>query len=290
MILARLFGGLGNQMFQYACARRLAHALGAELKLDLTAFERYGPRRYALDGLSISAQAASAAEVQAFERRARLSVGLPRWLLEAIPRWRYEAFRERSFAFDPRVPELRGNILLEGYWQSERYFADIADTVRREFALKDALHAGHSALASRIRDANAVSVHVRRGDYVSSPEAHRVHGVCGPDYYERAAEIIAGSEPQAEFFLFSDDPAWTGQNLRLRFPAHLVESAGEYGAREDLQLMSLCRHHIIANSSFSWWGAWLNPRPDKRVIAPQRWFSVETRDTRDLIPAGWTKI
>jgi hypothetical protein len=288
--LARLFGGLGNQMFQYACARRLAHGLGSRLKLDLTAFERYGPRRYALDRLSPSAEVAAAREVEDFLRRARVSGRLPRWLLRGIPGLRYEVFRERSFAFDPAVLELRGNILLEGYWQSERYFRDIAEVVRREFGLKAAPSAGGAALAARILGSNAVSVHVRRGDFVSNPEASRVHGVCGVDYYRRAVELIAGTELQPHFFLFSDDPAWAEENLRLRFPATLVGSAGQEDAAEHLQLMSLCRHHIIANSTFSWWGAWLNPKPDKKVIAPQKWFNVETKDTRDLIPAGWTRI
>ncbi len=290
MILARLFGGLGNQMFQYACARRLSHALGAALKLDLTAFERYGPRRYALDRLSLEAEIASAQEVKDFERRARICGRLPRLLLRAAPGLRYEVFRERSFAFDPGVLALRGNVLLEGYWQSERYFHDVAETLRREFALKAAPSARSAAVAERIRGCNAISVHVRRGDYVSSPEASRRHGVCDADYYRRAAEIIARAEPQPHFFLFSDDPAWTGENLRLRFPASLVDSAGDEDAAEHLQLMSLCRHHVIANSSFSWWGAWLNPRPDKRVIAPQKWFNESANDTRDLIPGGWTRI
>ena len=290
MILARLFGGLGNQMFQYACARRLAHALGATLKLDLTAFERYGPRRYALDRLNPSAGIATAQEVADFERRAGIAGRLPRLLLRAAPGLRYEICRERAFAFDPGVLALRGNVLLEGYWQSERYFHDVAGILRREFALKTAPSARNAAVAERIRGCNAVSVHVRRGDYVQSPEASRLHAVCDVDYYQRAAEIIAGAEPQPQFFLFSDDPAWTGQNLRLRFPASLVESAGDEDAAEHLQLMSLCRHHVIANSSFSWWGAWLNPRPDKRVIAPRRWFNADAKDTRDLIPDGWTTL
>ena len=290
MILARLFGGLGNQMFQYACARRLAHALGARLKLDLTAFERYGPRRYALDRLSPSAEIAAEREVEDFLRRAGAASRLPRWLRGAIPGLRYEVCQERSFAFDPGVLELRGNILLEGYWQSERYFRDIAEIVRREFRLKSEMSAASASIAARILGSNAVSVHVRRGDFVSSPEASRLHSVCGADYYLRAAELIAGTEERPSLFLFSDDPAWVRENLRLPFPTTLVGSAGDEDAAEHLQLMSLCRHHIIANSSFSWWGAWLNPRTDKKVIAPQNWFNVQDKDTRDLIPAGWTRI
>lgn len=290
MIIARLIGGLGNQMFQYACARRVAHGLRARLKLDLSAFETYGLRKYALDGLSVSAEVAVAEEVNVFRRRARIRDRVPRWLLKAVPAWRYEVFQERSFAFDARVLGLRGNFLLEGHWQSERYFSDIADIVRREFRVKAAPDATRASLAAQIAGTSAVAVHVRRGDYVASPETGRVHGVCGLDYYRRAVEAIARVEPQPHFFVFSDDPAWVRQNLHLGFPTVLVERPAEGSDCEDLRLMSLCRHHIIANSSFSWWGAWLNPNPDKKVIAPQKWFSLETRDTRDLIPAGWMRI
>jgi hypothetical protein len=284
LILARLFGGLGNQMFQYACARGLAHTLGAELGLDLSASASYGPRPYALDGLSISASIASAEEVRSFMWRAGISRRLPRWLRH------YQVYRERSFTYDPAVRALRGNVLLEGYWQSARYFDDVAALVRREFGLKAALEGENAAWAARIRDANAVSVHVRRGDYVSNPQARQLHGLCDLDYYRRAVEAVAQSQTRPQLFVFSDEPAWARENLRLGFPTAVVESAGENSAQVDMHLMSLCRHHVVANSSFSWWGAWLNGRPDKMVVAPRRWFLVDTKDTRDLVPAEWVRI
>ncbi len=272
MILAHLIGGLGNQMFQYACARRLAHAQQAPLKLDLSAFETYALHRYSLDGLSISAQVAGAREIAAFRRRGAV-------------------FRERGFAFDAGVLALRGDLLLEGYWQSERYFSDAADLIRREFRVKAPPDEVNAALAAQIAAVNAVSLHVRRGDYVSNPETNRIHGTGGPAYYQQAAEEIARTESQPHFFLFSDDPAWVREKLQLGFPAVVVERAGPAACQfEDLRLMSLCRHNIIANSSFSWWGAWLNPNPGKKVIAPARWFGAQTHDTRDLVPAGWVRL
>jgi hypothetical protein len=290
MIFARLIGGLGNQMFQYACARRLAHALQAPLKLDLSAFENYGLRPYALDGLSISAEIAPVDEVFKFRRRARIRSRLPELLSRLIPGCRYEVFKERSFEFDSNVLKLRGNILLEGYWQSERYFNDIADIIRREFTLKGTPSETNASLAARIRSTDAVSIHVRRGDYVSNPETRQVHGTCGLDYYQRAVDKIAGIEPHPHFFVFSDDPAWVKENLRLPFPTVVVERTGTYSPCGDLWLMSLCRHNIIANSSFGWWGAWLNSNPNKKVIAPQKWFNLKAYDTRDLIPAHWIRI
>ena len=290
MIIARLIGGLGNQMFQYACARRLAHALHAPLKLDLSAFEQYGLRRYSLSGLSISAEIAMAEEVVAFRRRARIGSRLPRQVLSVIPGLRYKIFRERSFEFDSEVLQLRGNILLEGYWQSERYFSDIADVIRRDFKVKVAPEQSDAPLVARIGSTNAVSIHVRRGDYVSNPETQGVYGTCGLDYYQRAAAEIARIEPNPHFFVFSDDPAWVKANMNLGFPMVVVEGGGAERQCEDLRLMSLCQHNIIANSSFGWWGAWLNANPNKRVIAPQNWFNPGVHDARDLLPTDWLRI
>jgi hypothetical protein len=125
---------------------------------------------------------------------------------------------------------------------------------------------------------------------VSDPEIQRVHGTCGLDYYQRAVEEIARAESEPQFFVFSDDPAWVKDNLRLRFPTVVVEHMGARSPYEELRLMSLCRHSIIANSSFSWWGGWLNPNCGKKVIAPEQWFKSGSHDTRDLIPAAWTKL
>lgn len=290
MILAHLIGGLGNQMFQYACARRLAHALNAPLKLDLSAFESYGLRRFALDALEISAPVASREEVASFRQRAEVRGGLWRGLRTWLLGDACTAVRERSFAFDPTILDLRGNVLLDGYWQSERYFADIAGIIRREFQVKGALDSVNAAYAERIASTDSVSIHVRRGDYVANSATNAVHGTCGLDYYHRAVAEIAGKVSQPHFFLFSDDPDWVRMNFQPGFAITVVDANGEAKPCEDMRLMSLCRHNIIANSSFSWWGAWLNANPGKIVITPERWFNGDSHDTRDLIPSGWTRL
>jgi hypothetical protein len=277
-------------MFQYACARRIASTRQVTLKLDLTGFASYDLRRYALDVFQISAEIASGAEVRRFRRRALLETRAPRWLRSMLPNGRHTVVRERSFEFDADALDIEGSLLLEGYWQSEKYFAEVADLIREEFMLRRPLDPRNVALAALIGEVNAVSVHVRRGDYVTNPRTHQVHGVCSMEYYERAVRTIAERERHSHLFVFSDDPKWTKEHLRFPFPTVYVE--GNEGEKhcDDLRLMSLCRHNIIANSSFSWWGAWLNRNPGKTVVAPAKWFNVDGMNTRDLLPETWLRL
>lgn len=291
MIIAHLIGGLGNQMFQYACALSLAHRHRCPLQVDVAGFATYGLRRYALDKLGITAPVAAADEVRRFRRRARVEAMVPEPVRRLVPLRRHTVLRERSFAFDPRVLEVRGDVLLEGYWQSERYFADIAAAVRSEFRLEPVTASVHAELEAQIAAANAVSIHVRRGDYANDLATRSMYGgCCTADYYARAVAEIVRTVPAPRFFVFSDDPAWVRDNLRLGHPTTVVEQHGDDADCADLRLMSLCRHHIIANSSFSWWGAWLDPKPGKIVVAPRRWFETDSIDTRDLIPQAWVRV
>ena len=162
--------------------------------------------------------------------------------------------------------------------------------VRAEFTFREEPKEEDRGMIQRIRATTAVAVHVRRGDYVSEPSTHAVHGTCALDYYERAAQLIAAQSEHPHFFVFTDDPAWARAHLQLPFPSTLVsETVGERDC-EDLRLMSRCQHFIIANSSFSWWGAWLGSHPGKVVVAPQRWFATDVHDTRDIVPPGWTRL
>lgn len=292
MIMVKLMGGLGNQMFQYAAGRRLALRHGVPLALDLSFLEgdQAGntPRRFALEGFAIEALKASPWEVA-------LMTGRGGTVLETVAARLIGAFsgcssyRERRFRYDPDLMDLPDNVYLEGYWQSERYFSDVGDTIRRELALKGAPGGKNRELADLIGAVNSVALHVRRGDYVTDPVTNAAHGTCGPDYYHAAVAMLHQKFKDIEFFVFSDDPDWCRTGLRIPFPVHHVDHNGQQ-PQEDLRLMSLCRHHIIANSSFSWWGAWLSTSPDKNVIAPKRWFNDPAIDTGDLIPAGWQRL
>lgn len=287
MIIVRLLGGLGNQMFQYACGRALALRTGHALVLESSLLDTQHPtaaRFYALDAFAIDARLATPADMAAplsLLDRVRRRLGRP--VAAALP-----TLQEPHTHFAPDLfPAHFDRLCLVGYWQSEKYFADHADAIRRDFALRAAPAARlDAALLARLAAVESVSLHIRRGDYVDNPKTNAFHGVCPPDYYRRAAAHIAGQVHAPEFFVFSDDPDWVRENLKLDFPLHLV-SDGRLQNYEELTLMSRCHHHIIANSSFSWWGAWLNARPGKIVCAPRTWFRDPALDTRDLVPPAW---
>ncbi len=293
-IVVRLMGGLGNQMFQYAIGRALAIRSGTVLKLDLSGFVTDIKRRFELDDFPIQAAPASEIDVKSFRPRlhgnkkswrARATRIMNRYLRTGDP----AVYRERYFHFDPMVRDLRPPVYLDGYWQSEKYFADCADLIRREFTPQTPLEAENAVLAARIESTNAVSLHVRRGDYVSEPNVSRYHGICSADYYRHAVEHITGRVPDSHLFIFSDEPDWARGNLQFAQPTTVVAVNGPNRGFRDMQLMARCRHHIIANSSFSWWGAWLGCSPGKIVVAPKRWFQVN-HDTSDLIPASWVRV
>lgn len=282
MVTVRLLGGLGNQMFQYAVGRAIAHRRGTSLALDVSAYPDHKQRRYSLGVFKIVENFAS--------RRAPRPSLLRSW----AQRWRLPAFtyllvERKYFSFDPTVLDAPGNVYLDGYWQSERYFKEIEPVIRREFRWKEEPGPKNAEMANRIKAANAVAIHVRRGDYVHDPKTHELHGVCPPEYYREGARLIAAREPNPQFFVFSDDPEWVQANLELEGPTTYVNLNSIDTGYEDLRLMALCRHHIIANSSFSWWGAWL-ANSGGMVVAPQRWLRSKEYDIPDLIPEGWVRL
>ncbi|MGO8703714.1 MAG: alpha-1,2-fucosyltransferase [Candidatus Brocadiia bacterium] len=281
MIVVRLRGGLGNQLFEYACGRALALRNGAALKLDLVRYRDRSyaePRPYLLDRFRITA-----AEAGALEMKLAHGGRIARALTVLAPSRRFRTYSDEALHFQPEVAAARGNVYLLGYWQCERYFADCADTVRSEFAPRVEPQGESLRLLREIENCEAVSVHVRRGDYLTEPG----YQVCGVEYYRGAAERIAKAVRAPRYYVFSDDPAWTKENLALQ-PAVFVGRNGEGRPEEDLRLMSRCKHHIIANSTFSWWGAWLGDHPGKIVVAPRRWFTDPNRDSSDIVPASWT--
>jgi Glycosyl transferase family 11 len=289
----RLMGGLGNQMFQYAAARRLALARQVPLELDISWFARSPDRAYALGPLNIQEAFATPEELR--ELTGPSARGVRRLVFRLRRRFRiaygWTWIHERTLSpVDRRVLEARERTYLDGYWQSEQYFGDVADTIRREFTMDFQPDARSREIADQIATTESVSVHVRRGDYITDPRASRARNVCTPDYYHRSAALIAERVGKPHLFLFSDDPEWVAANLRFEHPVTLVSETARHKEHEDLRLMSACRHHIIANSSFSWWGAWLNPRRDKVVLAPRRWMNDPRVDDRDVLPPAWIRV
>ena len=286
-VIVRLEGGLGNQLFQYATGRTIALATGRDLLLDTSAYREDRLRSYQLDHFAIAARPLRRGDVPYLKlRRSRLGAILPR-------RSRVEIVRE---AFPARVPvwpeapvDDAGTPYLIGYWQSERYFAPIADTIRREVRVNAAPEGRNARLLDEIAASDAVAIHVRRGDYVSNPAATAYHGLCGLDYYRAAIRRLAGSVPRPHCFVFSDDLDWVRANLDTGHPTTFVGHNTDT-PWEDLRLMAACRHFIVANSSFSWWGAWLGEWPGKQVIAPARWFQADHGGEGEIVPAGWLRM
>lgn len=292
MVIVRIKCGLGNQLFEYVLGRRIALANKSELKLDLSAYDEDSLRGYRLDSFNIDADIASPAEiarVTGFDRRG-VSGRLWRLCQSLKPYHKRSIIAERWYHFDPDVLRVSGDVYIDGYWQSEKYFEDIKPVLKEELTFKNAPDAVNQALISRIANTSSVCLHVRRGDYVTDPSVRERFGVCTPDYYYSGIDILKSRLDNPELFVFSDDPDWVKANLRTDCPTTYVTHNGPEKDCEDLLLMSQCKHHIIANSSFSWWGAWLCSNPDQIVVAPKNWCLDPSRDAKDVVPDGWLRI
>jgi len=290
MIITKLIGGLGNQLFQYAVARHLAERKQTILKIDISSFETYKLHKYSLWPFNIQENFASFEEVASLKKRKHGIID--RTIMRILQRQSHPLtyVREKSFHFDPEILNLPSGTYLEGYWQSEKYFKNIEEIIRWEFTVKTMQTGRDRALAREIESCESVSVHIRRRDYVSDPNTNQVHGVCDINYYYCCAECLRGLVKTPLFYVFSDDPEWVYKNFTMPGPTTIIDHNGAEKCYEDLRLMSLCKHHIIANSTFSWWGAWLSTNQHKIVFAPKKWFNTNDRDTKDLIPDGWFRI
>ena len=293
MIISKIIGGLGNQMFQYAAGKRLSLHRGTTLLLDTSAFTEYRLREYGLDCFSFATNNATDLEL----RRVLPASGSPlKTAVNALKIWSKSLerpiplIRERHFNFDPSILELSDNTCLEGYWQSEKYFRDIEPVIRNDFTFRHKPDAENQRILETIRGVNSVGIHIRRGDYVENGRTNEIHGVCSEEYYRRAVERITGSVSTPRYFIFSDDIAWAKKAMSFLSPVSFIDNNVSAHHHEDMRLMANCKHHIIANSSFSWWSAWLNADPNKIVIAPKHWFIDFAKDTRDLIPSDWIRM
>ena len=270
MIIVKLIGGLGNQMFQYALGRHLAYKHKTSLQLDISEFENYKLHKYSLKFFNIHGD-----DSEKFKK------GFKKKIIAF-----FNSKKEPHFHFSPKILNSPDNVYLDGYWQSEKYFKDIEPIVRQEFTLKDKFNAMDDKALTAIGTSESVSLHIRRADYVTREKTNQVHGVCSLEYYHEAIAKIVATVKNPYFFIFSDDMPWAKDNLQLNFPVSYIDHGPDKNY-EDLILMSRCKHNIIANSSFSWWGAWLNTNPFKIVIAPKKWFNDQSKNTKDLIPDGW---
>jgi hypothetical protein len=293
VIIVQVCGGLGNQMFQHAVGLALSLRRQTELKWDLSWFADNNLHQ-GFELVRVFGAKHQEATVGDY-RRVLGWRGIPT-LRPHLARQQLKWLRPRSYICEPHfhywpgILDVPHDAYLVGYWQSERYFIDVAPAVRDVFRFAMPMSAENRRLAECMQSCESVSIHIRRGDYVSDPVISRVHGACTLDYYRAAVDFIASRIASPHFFVFSDDPAWVKAHLALDHPTEFVSHNCVAESYNDMRLMSQCRHHIIANSSFSWWGAWLDDRPDKIVIAPKRWFANYEADTRDLYCPGWVLL
>lgn len=292
MLISNVIGGLGNQMFQYAAGRSLSLAKGVEFCLDVSDFSGYGLHQgFELQRVfNCPVPTATPNDVQAILGWQASSI-----MRRLLARPALSMFRRCGFVVEPSFNYWRGikdvpaDSYLTGYWQSEKYFHDVAQTIRADFTFKIPPSPRNVELAEQIGREIAISLHVRRGDYVKNPKTTATHGLCSLEYYQSAIQYVIDRVERPSFYIFSDDPAWVRENMKIEYPSVYVDHNHGAESYNDMRLMSLCKHHIIANSSFSWWGAWLNPNPDKIVVAPRKWFA-NNNDVSDLFPSGWVML
>jgi len=303
MIITRLKGGLGNQMFQYAAGLALAHQRRTVLKLDVSWFredlEYEAHNHYGLSCFNILEQFATEEEVsrvQGFQltRTERWSVSIARTLrfYRYVKHHASKGHWHRQAIFKP-YPEfltLPDPTYLDGMWQSEGFFGPVADLLRLHFTFRYPAPAAVNQIATHIRSVPSIAIHFRRGDYARNVSFNREIGVLDLDYYQRAAARMRERYPTATFFIFSDDIDAVERDFRPPGPHTFVRAAQAWNSFDNLRLMSLCQHAVIANSTFSWWAAWLNANPAKSVIAPDPWFAKSEHDTSEVVPASWLRL
>jgi hypothetical protein len=293
MTLLVLNGGLGNQLFQYALGRRIAHDRQEPLLLDISEFAHAvagkTPRTYRLHHFNIQASLATPEQIQRFTDPRLIARIQRRILRQVAPQWAfYSVYERETFVYDDSVLAKKGNIRLLGYWQHPHYFAPITNTLLQELQVITSPSVQNSTLLENIKQVNAVALHIRRGDYVTNAHTNQFHGVAPLSYYHQAVTQLAQEVSNVHIFVFSDDTAWARENLHLAHPMTFVDHNTPETDYEDLRLMAHCQHHIIANSSFSWWGAWLAQNPQQRVFAPYQWTRNHT--AHDIAPSHWTII
>ncbi len=312
MIIVNVKGGIGNQLYQYALARKIGMTCGCEVKLDIRSYRDYiFPHKFRLDVFNTVFEIASEEEIDAvisrtvnlknyrslppYRGKGIVSQGLRYLYRKLDERWPYRKsyWNEKQFSFDKRILSPADDTYLDGYWSKFGYFNDIRGVLLNEISLKRDLETPDYRLACEaIEKSNAVSIHVRRG-YAKRPEDLALFGVLPPTYYRQAIDRLREEVPEPHFYVFSDDPAWAQENLPLTDPCEFM-NFGPEGDYLELMLMSRCKHNIIANSTFSWWAAWLNPHEAKRVIFPRTWYAAKNYqkffEKGYKIPPEWTGI
>jgi len=272
-IITQLNGGLGNQFFQYAVAKAIAINNNLELSFDINELISYTFRGYDLNNFNIEENFACDDEITQLKRK-RV--------------FKRTYFKEKRGKFMPEVLKIKNSAYLQGFWQSEKYFKTVSDVIRKDFTFKNLDFIKNQPILDEIKQTNAVSISVRCKDYIENPETAKVHNVCSMQYYKDAIQYMKKNVENPIFYIFSDDIEWVKENFKFDEPVVLPNTSNW---QEDLYFMQNCKHNIVANSSFSWWAAWLNQNPDKIVVAPKKWYTdIAKVDYKSVVPGNWVKI
>lgn len=284
MIISKISGGLGNQMFQYAAGHSIASKLKTKHCLDIRSYETDRVRSFGLDKFNISANIAPQEILPPAKHESLL-----RYALWKSMRLEPKLFKEHKFDFGSIKRNFKGTSYLSGHWFSEEYFQKFAAELREEFRLAGEFSDYGSHVLRAIKNGTTISIHIRRGDYVDSDYWKSKLGTCSIGYYHKGLDYVRSKiGGKFNIFIFSDDIGWAMENLKLGQSAFFVSNSDSMTPHEDLMLMSSCKHHIIANSTFSWWGAWLNARSDKIVVCPDPFY--DGRIAQSIAPTSWNAL
>ncbi|KIO54198.1 alpha-1,2-fucosyltransferase [Flavobacterium hibernum] len=290
MILIKLQGGLGNQMFQYAFASVLARKNNTKIVIEDSVYkltekkEGYTPRNFELSIFDNEYVFAKRSDTSLFS-----TLSIIQKVKKKINLNYPKIFNEPTFEYSLKANSLKSPVFAIGYFQSFKYFIGFESYIRDLFVFPmNRLSSKNTDLISILKNKNTIAIHIRRGDYVNDIITNQVHGSCSFKYYEEAISIINSKIENPTLVFFSDDSVWVKDNFgALIFDKIFVDHNKELDSWMDMFLMSICSHNIIANSSFSWWGAWLNENPEKIVIAPKKWFQSKEIDIKSIIPEEW---
>lgn len=282
MIIVRLQGRLGNQMFQYALVKSL-QSTGKEVMIDSSMLKYDG--NYNELGLFPNVQEEM---VEAPSELVQTLGDCNKFILHKIKRkvfgYKRTHILEKGYSFYGDIFEM-DNVYLEGYWQSEKYFQSVEKKIRNLYIFPEIEDDMNIYLKKKIQNNNSISLHIRRGDYLDAKNAPKHGNICTKQYYENAISYMENRVDNPVFFVFTDDPEWARKEYQDRKNMVFVDNNYGKNSYRDMQLMSLCKHNIVANSSFSWWGAWLNQTSSKITVAPPKWFNTGTMP--DIICKDW---
>jgi hypothetical protein len=294
MIVTRLEGGLGNQLFQYAVGKAVSLRTAEALAFDIREFdvvrETDTRRKPELHSFGLKMRIASRVECNLASGYNLVKAVLPERVIRRV--WGRAAnwVCEKGPESIEIVRRIGGSSYLSGYWQSEEYFSEFRNEIRNEIYSGGKNLVWQKEIANKIASSASVSLHIRRGDYVANPLTNAFHGTCSAEYYDRAVALISERVKEPCFYVFSDDIEWCRTNLHPGPHLAYVGPDASVSPAGEMMLMSMCRHNIIANSSFSWWGAWLNQHESKIVVAPRKWFNVEDPFDMQRIPSSWIRL